>query len=151
MSSPRPCSIAAALTVVGEKYSLLVLREVFYGVHRFDGMVRNIGAPRDILAARLKKLVEAGVLERVRYSERPPRFEYHATEAGRELRSVLHALRQWGDRHLKDAPPVVFEHNCGADLETVMVCKACGQEPGSGELTARFASPEWTVAGRVEA
>lgn len=149
MSSPRPCSIAAALAVVGEKYSLLVLREVFYGVRRFDGMVRNIGAPRDILTARLRKLVDAGVLERVQYSERPPRYEYHATEAGLELRGVLHLLRQWGDRHLMETPPVMFEHSCGADLETVPTCRSCGAEPAVGELSARFASPEWTTEGRA--
>ncbi|GAA2828223.1 winged helix-turn-helix transcriptional regulator [Crossiella cryophila] len=149
MSQPRPCSIAATLAVVGEKYSLLVLREVFYGVCRFDGMVRNIGAPRDVLAVRLRKLVDAGVLERVQYSERPPRFEYHATEAGLELRGVLHLLRQWGDRHLVDTPPVMFEHSCGQDLETVPACRACGAEPAVGELRARFASPEWTPQGRV--
>ena len=67
------------------EYSLLVLREIFFGVRRFDAIARNIGAPRDVLAARLRHLVEAGVLEKVPYSERPPRFDYRLTAAGREL------------------------------------------------------------------
>ncbi|NUR82653.1 MAG: helix-turn-helix transcriptional regulator [Nonomuraea sp.] len=130
----RLCSIADALAVVGEKYALLVLREVFFGVRRFEDMRRNIGAPRDVLAARLKRLVEAGLLEKVPYSEHPPRFEYHLTEAGRDLRGVLHTLRQWGDRHLADHPPVVFEHACGAVLEPEVVCRSCGQEVQEGSL-----------------
>ncbi|MEV2269726.1 winged helix-turn-helix transcriptional regulator [Nonomuraea africana] len=147
MKTQRPCSIADALAVIGEKHSLLVLREVFYGVRRFDGLVANIGAPRDILAARLRRLVDVGVLRRVPYNEHPPRFEYHLTDAGRELRQVLLALMRWGDRHLADVPPVVFEHSCGADLDPVVVCRACGEEPTEDSLTARFRDEGWTAAG----
>jgi DNA-binding HxlR family transcriptional regulator len=147
MTTPRPCSVAATLEVIGEKYSLLVLREVFYGVRRFDAMTRNIGAPRDVLAARLRRLVAAGVLEKVPYSTRPPRFEYRLTTAGRELRPVLLMLMAWGDRHLTDHAPVVFEHSCGADLEPVVVCRACGEEATSRSLTPRFADPAWTASG----
>ena len=82
MDGPRICSAARALEVVGDRWALLVLREAFLGDHRFDEMQRRTGAPRDILAARLKKLVAAGVLERRLYQERPPRYEYHLTEAG---------------------------------------------------------------------
>lgn len=127
MTVPRPCSIADTLAVVGEKYSLLVLREVFLGVRRFDAMVRGIGAPRDVLAARLKHLVEAGVLEKVAYSERPPRHEYVPTAAGLELQGVLHLLRQWGDRHLAERPPLVLGHDCGAALDPLVVCAHCRQ------------------------
>ena len=81
---PRNCSVARTLEVVGDRWSLLVIREALLGAHRFDQMQRGTGAPRDILAARLRKLVETGVLERRRYQERPPRFEYHLTEAGRD-------------------------------------------------------------------
>jgi DNA-binding HxlR family transcriptional regulator len=138
MATPRPCSIADTLSVVGEKYSLLVLREVSFGIRRFNDMARNIGAPRDVLTARLNRLVEAGVLEKVAYSERPPRFEYHLTAAGKELQGVLHTLRRWGDRHLADRPPVVFEHSCGADFDPVVVCAGCGEEVGPRSLKARF-------------
>jgi DNA-binding HxlR family transcriptional regulator len=82
-TNARPCSIADTLGVIGEKYSLLVLREIFFGVRRFDAIALNIGAPRDVLAARLRHLVEAGVLEKVPYSERPPRFEYRPTATPR--------------------------------------------------------------------
>lgn len=147
MTAPRPCSIADALEVVGEKYSLLVLREIFFGVRRFEAMVHNVGAPRDVLAARLRRLVAARVLEKVPYSQRPPRFEYRLTDAGRELRPVLLMLMAWGDRHLAEDPPVVFEHSCGADLEPVVVCRACGEEATSRSLTPRFADPAWTASG----
>ncbi|HEU5109830.1 MAG TPA: helix-turn-helix domain-containing protein [Micromonosporaceae bacterium] len=138
-STARDCSIAAALGVVGEKYSLLVLREVFFGVHRFDAIARNTGAPRDVLAARLRKLVEARVLEARPYSLHPPRQEYHATAAGEELRPVLLLLMKWGDRHVADVPPVVFSHDCGADLDPVLACRACGEPVRPEGLRGRTA------------
>ncbi len=101
---PRACSIASALEVVGERWSLLVLREIHFGVHRFDAIQRNTGAPRDILSRRLLTLVERGVIEKRQYSERPPRFEYHSTVAGDELRPVLGLLDAWGTRWLPDMP-----------------------------------------------
>jgi DNA-binding HxlR family transcriptional regulator len=150
MTMPRPCSIADTLSVVGEKYSLLVLREVFFGVRRFNDMARNIGAPRDVLTARLHHLVEAGVLEKIPYNERPPRFEYGLTTAGRELQPVLLTLLQWGDRHLADRPPVVFEHSCGTDLDSIVVCRHCGAEATPASLTPRFQAPGWNAAGAAE-
>jgi DNA-binding HxlR family transcriptional regulator len=149
MTTPRPCSIASALGVIGEKYSLLVLREVFFGVRRFNDLARNIGAPRDVLTARLNHLVEAGVLEKTRYSERPTRHEYHLTEAGRELQGVLLLLVEWGDRHLSERPPVVFEHSCGADFDAAVVCRGCGAEVAPDSLAARFQIEGWNAAGRV--
>ena len=147
MTTPRPCSVADALAVVGEKYSLLVLREVFYGVRRFEDIQRNTGAPRDVLTSRLRRLVDAGVLTRRRYSERPPRFEYRLTPAGRELRPVLLTLMAWGDKHVRRTPSVVFEHSCGAGLEPVVVCRACGGEVGHDELTPHFDAPGWNEDG----
>jgi DNA-binding HxlR family transcriptional regulator len=149
MTTPRPCSIADTLSVVGEKYSLLVLREVFFGGRRFNDMARNIGAPRDVLTARLNHLVEAGVLEKTPYSTRPLRHEYRPTEAGRELRSVLLTLLRWGDRYLADRPPVVFEHSCGADFEAKVVCRSCGGDVPSTSLTPRFQAEDWEAAGQV--
>lgn len=96
---PRICSIADALDVVGERWSLLVLRELGFGIHRFKDIQLNTGAPRETLALRLRKLEDAGVIERRRYSERPPRDEYVLTAAGEELLPVLSALREWGARH----------------------------------------------------
>ncbi|MFD4139255.1 MULTISPECIES: winged helix-turn-helix transcriptional regulator [unclassified Streptomyces] len=146
-TTARPCSIADALGVIGEKYSLLVLREVFFGVHRFDVIARNVGCPRDVLTARLRRLVDAGVLERRLYHERPARYEYHATAAGRELRPVLLMLMAWGDRHLADVPPTVFEHSCGAELDPAVMCRACGGEVRAADVTPHFQVPGWTAEG----
>src|SRR6188508_3217142 len=94
----RRCPAAAALELVGDRWSLLVVREVNFGAHRFTRIQEGTGAPRDRLAARLKLLVEAGVLRRERYCDAPERYEYHLTEAGHELVPVLQALRAWGER-----------------------------------------------------
>ncbi|MEU6610609.1 helix-turn-helix domain-containing protein [Streptomyces shenzhenensis] len=150
MKDPRPCSIADTLALVGEKYSLLVLREVCLGNGRFDQLVRNIGAPRDVLATRLRRLVEAGILTRHVYSERPQRFEYRPTGAGLELEPVLLTLMAWGDRHLRaDADrPMVIEHACGHELVPVVTCAACGDAVRHEGLTAHPQTPGWTVRGR---
>ncbi|MEU1851134.1 helix-turn-helix domain-containing protein [Streptomyces sp. NPDC019990] len=146
---PRPCSIADTLALVGEKYSLLVLREVCLGNGRFDQLVRNIGAPRDILATRLRRLVDAGILLRQPYSERPQRFEYRPTRAGLELEPVLMTLMAWGDRHVRTDGdrPMVVEHSCGQALTPVVTCRACGDEVRHEDLTARPQAPGWTVTG----
>jgi DNA-binding HxlR family transcriptional regulator len=146
---PRPCSIADALALVGEKYSLLVLREVCLGNGRFDQLVRNIGAPRDVLATRLRRLVDAGILKKHVYNERPQRFEYRPTRAGLELEPVLMTLMAWGDRHLRgeDDRPMVIEHVCGNELVPVVTCTACGVEVHHEDLTAHPQVPGWTVKG----
>ncbi|MFE2582401.1 winged helix-turn-helix transcriptional regulator [Streptomyces sp. NPDC059378] len=150
---PRPCSIADTLALVGEKYSLLVLREVLLGNGRFDQIVRNTGAPRDVLAARLKRLVEGGILTKSKYSERPQRFEYRATAAGLELDPVLMALMAWGDRHLRaeDDRPMVIKHHCGHELAAVVTCSACGDELRPGDRTPHPQAPGWTVSGPAAA
>jgi DNA-binding HxlR family transcriptional regulator len=128
-ADPRVCSIARALEIVGEKWALLAIREVFLGNRRFDEMVRRTGAPRDTLAARLRTLVSAGILERRQYSNHPARFEYRLTPAGRELYPVILTLMRWGDEHLAgdDGPPLVLEHHCGHRLKADVVCGACGE------------------------
>jgi DNA-binding HxlR family transcriptional regulator len=102
------CSIARALEVVGERWSLLIIRDVFLGLHRFDELQASLGIARNVLADRLNRLVEEGILERVRYSERPERFEYRLTDKGSELDVALAGLRQWGDKHLSEKPPRVL-------------------------------------------
>jgi DNA-binding HxlR family transcriptional regulator len=92
----RPCPIAAALEVVGDRWSLLAVREVWMGNHRWSEILAGTGAPRDRLAARLKALVEAGVLERRQYQDSPPRCDYHLTDSGEQLIPVLTALKEWG-------------------------------------------------------
>jgi len=100
LGRPRVCSIADALDVVGERWSLLVLRELTFGVHRFKDIQTNTGAPRETLSLRLKKPEEAGLIERRRYSDHPPRDEYVMAAAGQDLKPVLLALRQWGAQHV---------------------------------------------------
>ncbi len=131
-SGPRRCSIASALELVGERWSLLVMREVLYGEHRFSAIAAGTGAPRDVLTARLRSLVDAGVLERRQYSERPPRFEYHPTPRGRDLFPVLHALRQWGDDAVVERPATFLhgDHEFVASLS----CGACGEHVAAADL-----------------
>jgi len=133
-AQPRACSVARTLELVGEKWALLAIREVFLGNRRFDEMARRTGAPRDTLAARLRTLAGAGILERRQYSEHPARFEYRLTEAGRDLYPVILTLMRWGDRHLAgDAgPPLVLEHRCGQPLVAEVICAACGESAGAG-------------------
>src|ERR671917_1245663 len=107
----RACSIAAALDVVGDRWALLAVREVSFGHHRFSEILEGTGAPRDRLAARLKTLVAAGVLERRQYQEAPARFDYHLTEAGQDLVPVLRALMTGGDRWGVDEPPPTLMHH----------------------------------------
>ncbi|MFL6238889.1 MAG: winged helix-turn-helix transcriptional regulator [Actinomycetes bacterium] len=135
---PRRCSIASALAVIGEKWSLLIVRELFLGVRRFNDIAANTGAPRDILTARLRRLEELGVVRRHVYSERPPRHEYWLTEAGRELRPVIMALKQWGDDHLMTEPlPLVLEHSCGEEFRPRTHCAACGEQIDGPSLAVR--------------
>lgn len=151
--NPRPCSIADTLALVGEKYSLLVLREVCLGNGRFDQLVRNTGAPRDILATRLRRLLDAGILTKQPYSERPQRFEYRPTRAGLELEPVLMTLMAWGDRHLRadDDRPMVIEHICGSELVPRITCRACGDSVRHEDLTAHPQADGWTVTGPTAA
>ncbi|MEV4397480.1 helix-turn-helix domain-containing protein [Nonomuraea sp. NPDC049607] len=136
MSRPRQCSIANALAVVGERWSLLAMREIMLGVRRFDQIARNTGASRDILTARLRKLVEVGLLERVPYERHPPRHEYVLTDAGQALHTVLLALMDWGDRYVTEGePPTVWRHSCGEPLEPLTVCASCREPVRPQELT----------------
>jgi DNA-binding HxlR family transcriptional regulator len=134
---PRRCGIADALGAVGERWSLLAVREISLGVRRFSGIAANTGAPRDILATRLRTLQALGVVHRRQYSERPARFEYLLTDAGRALMPVLHALREWGDEWLNETPPMVFDHSCGEVFHPRTHCRACGEEVRAGSLSRR--------------
>lgn len=102
------CSIARALEIVGERWTLLIVRDVFLGRHRFDEFQESLGIARNVLAERLNRLVDEGILERVRYSERPERFEYHLTPKGRDLHLALAGLRQWGDKYVSEKPPTLL-------------------------------------------
>jgi DNA-binding HxlR family transcriptional regulator len=133
--STMECSVARTLDVIGDKWSLLILRDAFYGVRRFDDFREDLGVARNVLADRLQKLVATGIFERRQYEERPPRFEYRLTEKGRALLPVLLAMIGWGDRWTNDSgtPPVTLTHTaCGCRTTPLVVCDRCG-----GELTLR--------------
>lgn len=140
---PRPCSIASALDVIGERWTLLVLREIHYGVRRFDDIVRNTGASRDTVTKRLKVLVAEGVVTRRQYSSNPPRYEYDPTPAGLELKPVLLLLNAWGHRWRPDSPQTseTFEHDCGHEVDPIVTCGHC-QRPITGpDVTAIDSAP----------
>jgi DNA-binding HxlR family transcriptional regulator len=113
------CSVARTLEIVGERWTLLIIRDAFLGLSRFDQFQESLGIARNVLTERLKRLVEEGILERVRYSERPERYEYRLTAKGRQLRIALTGLRQWGDTYLSDEPPRLLR--CASDGRPVVV------------------------------
>ncbi len=123
------CSIARALDVIGEWWTLLVIREAFRGVRRFDGFVERLGIAPNILTARLRRLVEHDVFEERAYQARPVRVDYRLTAKGRDLYPVIVALLGWGDRwYAKDGPPVVLMHAaCDRRADPKLVCGHCGE------------------------
>lgn len=125
--STQQCSIARALEVVGERWTLLVVRDAFYGVRRYNDFLVHLGIPRAVLATRLKSLEQAGVLEKRRYQQSPPRDEYVLTERGLALWPVLRSLGLWGREHIEGVLPMrVFTHAaCGTELGSYGECPAC--------------------------
>jgi DNA-binding HxlR family transcriptional regulator len=124
------CSIARSLEVVGERWTFLIVRNLFLGLRRFDEIQANLGIARNVLSARLDKLVEHGIVETRQYSDRPPRHEYVLTDKGRDLWPALIALMQWGDRHdpAPGGPPTVIVHRgCGGGVDSHRVCLECGK------------------------
>ena len=151
--SHQVCSVAATLEVVGDPWTLLILRDAFAGVHRFEQWQENLGVARNVLAARLKTLVGHGVLDRRPYSDRPPRCEYVLTPKGRDLSDVLLTMAAWGDRHVYGAPggPVRYTHlACGQRFSPRLVCEACGETIGPGDLI-RAEGPATATVGEVMA
>lgn len=134
----QECSIDRALSVIGDRWSILILRDAFRGIRRFGEIQRDLGIARPVLSERLTRLVDAGVLERTRYNEHPPRFDYRLTAMGRELSPILVALMQWGDRHLHDGrPPTVLEHTvCHQPLDARLFCSTCGRRLAAHEIAA---------------
>jgi DNA-binding HxlR family transcriptional regulator len=150
------CSIAGALEVVGERWSLLIVRDVFLGLRRFDQMQANLGIARNVLQSRLKRLVDQGVLERRLYQERPARHEYRLTEKGLDLWPTVVALMQWGDRYSapEAGPPVLLEHRgCGGRVDEHRMCEKCGSRltvRESRALPGPGASPDHPLIARAE-
>jgi DNA-binding HxlR family transcriptional regulator len=125
------CSVARALEVVGDRWTLLIIRDAFLGLKRFQEFEADLGLPKKVLTERLQRLVEEEILERRLYQERPDRHEYLLTDKGRGLWRVLAHLLMWGDEHYADAagPPRILRHRrCGGRLDASLRCKRCGFE-----------------------
>jgi DNA-binding HxlR family transcriptional regulator len=133
-------SVGRTLSLVGERWTMMILRETFFGVRRYGQFARNLGIPRPTLSLRLRKLVDAGLLDRVLYSKDPDRYEYRLTRAGRDLFPAVVALMRWGDTHLAgpEGPPILLRHEtCGNATHPHLTCDVCGEE-----IDTRNATPE---------
>jgi DNA-binding HxlR family transcriptional regulator len=131
-------SPSSALSLVGERWTMLILRETLFGVRRYGQFARNLGIPRPTLSLRLRKLVDAGLLERARYSTDPDRYEYRITPAGRDLFPAVIALMRSSDRHFAgpDGPPIALRHEtCGQPTHPHVTCDLCGEEIDNRNVT----------------
>ncbi|MWA06855.1 transcriptional regulator [Actinomadura sp. LD22] len=133
------CSIARALEVVGDRWTLLVIRSAFEGVRRFDDFQDALGVARNVLTDRLTRLCDEEIMRRVPYQERPERYEYRLTRKGVELWPAMMTLLMWGDRHYApDGPPVIVGHRgCGGTLTPRFTCDSCGATLGPGDVDTR--------------
>ena len=150
--SDQVCSMARSLEVVGERWSLLIVREVFLGTCRFDEFVENLGITRTVLANRLDKLGEHGLLERHRYQQRPDRYDYRPTAKAYGLLPVLAHLMHWGDEHYPHPagpPRRLLHHGCGGELEFSYRCPRCETTPDPREVDAVL-NPALQTSGGVE-
>lgn len=146
----RPeCSIAASLGIVGDRWTILILRDAFRGLRRFDEFRRDLDIPRAVLADRLRRLVDNGVMVRRAYQERPLRHEYRLTRMGLELSPILVALMQWGDRWLADdGPPTTLVHRtCGTEVDLGFHCFTCDRAFSPTEIDSRTPSHDGDDAG----
>ena len=133
------CSIAASLQLIGDRWSLLILRDAFRGVRRFDELAADLGIARNLLADRLQKLVDHGILVKQPYQQRPVRYEYRLSAKGIDLSPALVALMRWGDKHVLDeSPPVVLVHDrCGTPLEQTLTCPECAEAVSPRAIKSR--------------
>jgi DNA-binding HxlR family transcriptional regulator len=132
-------SIAAALDVVCDRWTILILRDAFRGIRRFDELRRDLEIPRAVLSERLRRLVDHGVLVKRPYQERPQRYEYRLTRMGIELSPILVALMQWGDRWLtENGPPLLLVHEpCDTEIDLGFHCWTCGEDFSPTDITSR--------------
>lgn len=136
----QPCSVARSTAVIGDRWTLMVLRDCFLGVRRFEAFQARLGISRTIIAARLKLLTEEGVLRKIPYQENPLRHEYRLTAKGLDLHPLVMAIVHWGDRHYADerGPPILHRHKaCGCDFHPVQTCSACGEPVSARDVETR--------------
>jgi DNA-binding HxlR family transcriptional regulator len=140
------CSVARTLDIVGEWWTLLIVRNLMFGQRRFEEIQGDLGIARNILSDRLNTLVDAGIVDRVKYMDHPERYEYTLTDKGRDLWQVIAVLMAWGDKWAApDGPPLVFKHSCGHVAEPRVVCSECG-EPMRYENVRAKAGPGYRPA-----
>jgi DNA-binding HxlR family transcriptional regulator len=135
----QDCSAAYALGLIGERWTLLVVRDIFAGLRRFDEIQEDLGVARNVLSTRLQRLVDEGILERRPYSQNPPRHEYFLTEKGIDLWPILITMMRWGDRHgdWPHGPPLVVAHKqCGGRMDDHFICERCGERLGARDVRA---------------
>lgn len=138
------CSAARTIAVIGDRWTLMLLRDLFLGVRRFDDFERRLRISRSIIAERLKRLVDEGVLRREAYQQNPVRHEYRLTEKGLALHPVIMSIVHWGDTHCADdaGPPLLHRHkSCGCDFSPVLTCSECGDPVGARDVEVRETSP----------
>jgi len=135
-----PCSVARVADVLGDPWTILLVRDASHGLTRFEEFQRSLNIPRNTLSARLRRLVEIGLLERRLYQDYPPRAEYVLTDMGRDFFPVLTAMLGWGDRWLgEDGAPVSVHHvSCGHDIDPQVVCRSCGRPVDLDEVEFRL-------------
>ncbi|HIE66938.1 MAG TPA: transcriptional regulator [Acidimicrobiia bacterium] len=133
------CSIAATLAAVGDRWTLLILRDLFRGVRRFEHLRSDLGIARNLLTDRLQRLVQLEIVHRVPYQDRPVRHEYRLTAKGADLSPALVALMRWGDRwYTLDGPPTLLVHDsCGTPLDQAVSCPACHEPVGPQHIRSR--------------
>lgn len=134
------CSIARTLSVVGDRWTMLIIRDVFLGIRRFEGIQQDLRLTPHRLSDRLRKLVHAGVLRRVAYEKRPPRFEYRLTERGIDLYPLIVAMIEWGDRWMagRNGVPVELVHRpCGHSIKPQFICPDCKSKIEPHDMSAR--------------
>jgi DNA-binding HxlR family transcriptional regulator len=132
------CSVASTLAVIGDRWTMLILREAFMRTRRFEDFQRALGVARNVLSERLGRLTDEGILERRAYQDNPVRYEYRLTDKGLDLWPTLMSLLKWGDRHAVDAPAVLIVHRgCGGEMNERLRCERCGQEMGPRDAEAR--------------
>ncbi|MBI1199669.1 MAG: transcriptional regulator [Phenylobacterium sp.] len=134
------CSVARATAVIGDRWTLMILRDLFLGVRRFEDFERRLGISRSLIADRLKLLVDEGVLRREAYQDRPLRHEYRLTAKGLELHPVILAIVHWGDVHYagEEGPPLLHRHKaCGCDFAPVTTCSECGEPVTARDVEVR--------------
>lgn len=140
------CSLARSLDVIGDWWSPLILRDIQFGLTRFDELATDLGISRGLLTARLESMIDGAVIEKIEYQRRPARYEYRLTAAGRELVPVLLALTAWGDRwRSPDGPPIVSSHHCGSTAAPAIVCADCS-EPITPESMSYAPGPGGQIA-----